>query len=579
MSAPPFTVKAVFEYTSDHEDDLTFTIGQIVTVTEEEDAEWYFGEYTDDAGTKKEGIFPRNFVERYEPPAPPRPSRPNRPKKEQEPVSHVEPTSPVLSTDSKDPPAEQAVEQAAVTPKPSEAETVQASQTFEDPSNLPVSPASPPPSAVPAPVPDTHTVTPQKSSTKPPPPPVAEKPSGNSFKDRIAAFNKPAAPIVPFGPSSNSSSNFIKKPFVAPPPSKNAYVPPPQTEQPQRVYRREEDPEVQQRASSDRPSAEAPPVSAETAPEGSEEQPKPTSLKDRIALLQKQQLEQAQRHADAAQRKEKPKKPPKKRVEPQESTEHTDSAQGADLEKVDTSETAKETAGARNSHDEDASSRHKTPIISPHVDSSAQPSRELISDTNDADNSGAGDTEEADSPSTSREDVDKQAHEPRHRQSTRKPSQEEQETPEEGNDEHEEDEEEMDPEIKRRMEIRDRMAKMSGGMGMMGMFGPPGGLPAAGGGGLRKSKPQLDRKVSDEQEHAPVAQPPPIPIMALPGMQAKKSNEPATTSPEEEPEESESHDTPLAAQGSPTTEENKIPETLLAGVRSAPPPPPPLQGK
>ena len=36
-----------------------------------------------------------------------------------------------------------------------------------------------------------------------------------------------------------------------------------------------------------------------------EEQPKPTSLKERIALLQKQQMEQASRHADAAQKKEK----------------------------------------------------------------------------------------------------------------------------------------------------------------------------------------------------------------------------------------------------------------------------------
>ena len=35
----------------------------------------------------------------------------------------------------------------------------------------------------------------------------------------------------------------------------------------------------------------------------------------------------------------------------------------------------------------------------------------------------------------------------------------------------------MDPEERTRLEIRQRMAKMSGGMGMHGMFGPPGALP------------------------------------------------------------------------------------------------------
>eukprot|EP00908_Phaeocystis_cordata_P010463 Transcript_21313.p1 GENE.Transcript_21313~~Transcript_21313.p1 ORF type:complete len:81 (+),score=1.75 Transcript_21313:238-480(+) len=78
MSSPPFTVRSVFEYSSDHDDDLNFPIGQIVTVTALEDDDWYYGEYSDAQGTKREGIFPKNFVERYEPPAPPRPSRPRR---------------------------------------------------------------------------------------------------------------------------------------------------------------------------------------------------------------------------------------------------------------------------------------------------------------------------------------------------------------------------------------------------------------------------------------------------------------------------------------------------------------------
>lgn len=70
-----YKVKAIFEYTSEHDDDLKFPLGQIITVTEEEDAEWLVGQYTDDAGQHQEGMFPRNFVEKYEPVAPPRPTR------------------------------------------------------------------------------------------------------------------------------------------------------------------------------------------------------------------------------------------------------------------------------------------------------------------------------------------------------------------------------------------------------------------------------------------------------------------------------------------------------------------------
>ena len=76
-----FRVKALYEYTSPHEDDLTFDAGQVITVTEEEDEDWYGGEYTDANGAKQEGIFPRNFVEKIEPTAPPRPAR-ARPKKD-----------------------------------------------------------------------------------------------------------------------------------------------------------------------------------------------------------------------------------------------------------------------------------------------------------------------------------------------------------------------------------------------------------------------------------------------------------------------------------------------------------------
>ncbi|OAX84191.1 hypothetical protein ACJ72_01442 [Emergomyces africanus] len=439
MSGVPFTVKAVFEYTSEHEDDLNFSVDQIIKVTAEEDDDWYFGEYVDDAGSKKEGIFPRNFVERYEPPAPPRPTRPSRPKKEPElPAAATAPsTEPTLAT-----------APASVSPKtPNE----HAEPEFEHVPIMPKDTVEPQLPPVPQPVEAANTNS--AAPVAPSSPKPSEAPQPVQKPDRIAAFNKPAAtPITPFDPNKPASSaSFIKKPFIAPPPSRNAYVPPP-IEHPQKIYRREEDPDIVERASYDRPASERPVLSADT-PDETEDQPKPTSLKERIALLQKQQLEQAARHAEAAQKKEKPKKPPKKRMESQERTEQITSAHGADLERTETSETAKD-SNATGTLNEGSQSPER-------VGSPAQPSRELTSDTNDADYSGAGDTEEADEASTGREDTDDQP-----RESSKKPSLEIKQPPvgeDEGGEEGEEEEdEEMDPEIRRRMEIRERMAKMSG---------------------------------------------------------------------------------------------------------------------
>ncbi|EEH04468.1 SH3 domain-containing protein [Histoplasma capsulatum G186AR] len=582
MSGVPFTVKAVFEYTSEHEDDLNFSVDQIIKVTAEEDDDWYFGGYVDESGSKKEGIFPRNFVERYEPPAPPRPTRPSRPRKEPElPVAATAPptesilatapapVSPRIQNERAEPEFEEAQipKAAAEPPLPPGPQPVAAVQAA---SITPVAPRSPEPAEVPQPV--------QKSASKGPPPTVAEKPTGSSFKDRIAAFNKPAAaPITPFDPNKPpSSASFIKKPFIAPPPSRNAYVPPPM-EQPQKIYRREEDPDIVERNSHDKPPSERPIISADT-PDGTEDQPKPTSLKERIALLQKQQLEQAARHAEAAQKKEKPKKPPKKRVESQERTEQAGFVHGAELERTETSETAKDSNVT--------SSTHEAPQSPDITRSPTQPSRELTSDTNDADNSGAGDTEEADEASTGREDMDE-----KHRESSKKHTSHSKQAPdgegegkgEDEGEEEEEEEDEIDPEIRRRMEIRERMAKMSGGMGMMGMFGPPGGLPPAG--GFRKPKTTAadsEKKASEDQHHLSSMHAPPVPLMGLPGMHSKKTAEPSSEVREEEEQEVQS--TPLRRSTEPPVEDvpkhlAEVPPASLERVASLPLQDPPAPGQ
>jgi myosin tail region-interacting protein MTI1 len=505
MSKVPFKVKAIYEYSSPHDDDLSFPYGQIITVTAEEDDDWYAGDFVDSTGGEHQGIFPRNFVERYEPEVPSRPARPKRAKKENE-----------LATPAPAP--------AQISPK----ESVTATQEGETSPERPVEKSSAPPgnsaspaSAQPATRPLSST-TAVKASQQPPPNSTSkdmpaeapDKPSGGSFKDRIAAFNKPAAsPVAPFKPGgqgSSSSTGFIKKPFVAPPPSKNSYIPPPREPPPTKLYRREEDPGLNETAEDSEASM---PLPGEKVEACEEERSKPTSLKDRIALLQKQQLEQAARHAEAAQKKEKPKRPPKRRTGSQECMEPLEAPAEADLEPVDTSDTVgkksvdfaddeSEPLGGQGGHQPSSAVPMSTP---------PQPSRELMSDTNDADYSAAGDTEEAYDTSTSREDD-------RERGLGAQTAMRKEEPVTVGvavekSDEELEEEQDMDPEIKRRMEIRERMAKMSGGMGLMGMFGPPGGIPAP----SKRSQPSADVErdvTSGTAETFPRAPPIPVPGMS-----------------------------------------------------------------
>ena len=488
----------MYDYTSPHDDDLSFRNGQIITVTDQEDDDWYFGEYMDEGGSKQSGLFPRNFVERYEPTTPPRPSRPSRPKKEAEPVE-------LDATPYPPPASHQTTEDLSAATDIKELMGQGAEVHDEEPVTETSQPSKSIPPPTPAREPEPQAPPPIQTTTKPQvnkdPPVAAEKATG-SFRDRIAAFNKSAAPpIAPIKPGSLGGSSFIKKPFVPPPPSRNAYVPPPRETPPQKIYRREEDPDL---------AARSPPEQEETKVpsqqiEGDEDRPKPTSLKERIALLQKQQLEQANRHTEAAQKKERPKRPPKKRTDQSAETENQEALPTTEKTFVETEDD--EAQPAVRPPKKRSKSKDQTPLASPSI-----APRELLSDTNDADQSAGADTEDGGDTSQSMEL-------PKHPPTL--PSRDDS-TPgtrleEAGGMEDEEDEdEEMDPEVKRRMEIRERMAKMSGGMGMAGMFGPPGGLPM----GPKKSKTGHSAKKKDENSTEPADQPT-AQIMALPGMSSQ----------------------------------------------------------
>jgi hypothetical protein len=532
MSTLPFKVKSLFDYTSPHDEDLSFPNAQIITVTEEEDADWYYGAYTDASGTKKEGLFPRNFVEKYEPAPPPRPVRTNRPKKE--PEAPVPP--PITNEDDED--NDEGIPIVASPP-------IQMPSTKTETVQLPASPQSqsskeaPPVEAFPAPsqpaAPNPKPAAPV--SSKPAPPAVVEKPASGSFRDRIAAFNRPAAPpVAPFKPGGlggSGGSAFIKKPFVAPPPSKDAYVPPPR-EQAQKLYRREEDPELSQPAEDDSVLSRAIPSLPASAPDDPD-QPKPTSLKERIALLQKQQLEQAARHADAAQKKEKPKRPKQARGDSYDRAEGEE--EDPRLEKINSADTIGADSTRPSKDEAETAPRTRRKSSRDTAASSGMLAHDNPSDANDADQSAAGETtEEAEDASTGRDDESRKpkapgmAPAPPPRAPTAPVEQADVGDEEDDAEEEEAEEDDVDPEVRRRMEIRERMAKMSGGMGMAGMFGPPGGMPPM---AAKKKKPAAESRSVSEYTEGPESpgahgQAPPIPIIPMASKPPSRPSQPSS---------------------------------------------------
>ena len=586
MSTPPFRVKALYDYSSPHDDDLSFPNGQVITVTDEEDVDWYYGEYADASGTQHEGLFPRNFVEKFEPETPPRPMRSSRPKKEPEPSQAIDDdeNGPVTGEPRPSSPQADSV--------PTQVENTDLKQQSEQQQRNTQAPQkqtffAPPPAII--------TAKPAPPAASKPPPPAVEKPALGSFRDRINAFNKPAdppvAPTKPSGLGASGGSGFVKKPFVAPPPSKNAYVPSPREPPAQKIYRREENPELVAQPSNSTEQAEPTAATHVTSEDITEDQPKPTSLKDRIALLQKQQIEQAARHADAGQRKEKPKKPTKKHVDPQETTiNQEEELEGENLERRSTEVTGNRSTDAprdASSLPGPGKSLEATPLGSPTV----IPARELLSDANDADQSGAGDTEDGEELSIGQDDSDEKPG--RIAIPLQKPSQAPTREPdvdvEDANaerktqgddDDGEEEEEDVDPEVKRRMEIRERMAKMSGGMGMAGMFGPPGGMPPKA--PAKQNSTSSERKSTGNSTatagESPVSRAPPVPIMHMPGLQKVRSPEQNDSEPDFEKEDpdvigSVVHGSdPKHMPDVEDIEEKVIPMPRRSTERTAPPP-------
>jgi hypothetical protein len=505
-----FKVKAVYDYSSPHDDDLNFKQGQVINVTEEEGDDWYVGDYVDDSGAKQDGLFPRNFVERYEPEPPPRPNRASRHRPLEQPAAQTAPPTPVIPQQEHEP--AQYEEPEAPQPQP---QPVQVPPPTKQEST-PMSPVSPPSatnarSAEIAPAPAVNEAAKASpAAKKAPPPPIAAK--SNAFRDRIAAFNAPAAaPIQPLKVG-GAPSTFIKRPFVAPPPSRNAYVPPPKEAPQVKSYRREEDPEIAERQVQDQEAADRAGLAshdAQSTQENEEDNQPKISLKERIALLQKQQQEQAERTA-AAMHKEKPKRPPpKKRLESHDG--RAEDSEDTELDRV-----ASGASRQRESMDHARPPRTSHDIRSP----DSHHARELVSE-NDADQSGADNTEDAEGSSTSVEDDEdksKHQHPPLPIRAPAAPTQEPDVGDEQDVEEEEEEEDEMDAETRKKLELRARMEKMSGGINMAGMFGgmPMGGIPP-------KKKKTADREAEEREEQSIPQQR--VAMFPMPGMLSAKSPE------------------------------------------------------
>ena len=61
-----YKARSVYEYSSEHDEDLTFAVGEIIEVVGEEDDQWLSGHIVNKDGQKRQGIFPKNFIERIE---------------------------------------------------------------------------------------------------------------------------------------------------------------------------------------------------------------------------------------------------------------------------------------------------------------------------------------------------------------------------------------------------------------------------------------------------------------------------------------------------------------------------------
>lgn len=311
----PFRVKAVYEYSSEYEDDLNFPVGQIITVTEIEDDEWYSGTYDG-----KTGMFPKNFVEVC-PELAPEPATPAQPAPVPAPQEH-----------NLEPEQESALEQE---PEPEQAQ----SSGDEEPE-----------AAEPEPAP---------AQKQPPSPPASPPIQATETKAALAPVPAAAVPKLPAAavpmpgtmpPQRNDSYN-INKQFIGA--GKSSYVP--------QVTPRDTSYTVH--GHNDVAAGKDVVRASDQVPEESLE-PK-MSLKERIAMLQQRQQEEAEREAAAKKRKEERKKEKAKAQEKAETERRqsvtSEAPQATESPALESQKTASSVGSAFSHQNTGASFKHVEP--------------------------------------------------------------------------------------------------------------------------------------------------------------------------------------------------------------------------
>lgn len=336
----PFKVEALFEYKSEYEDDLQFAAGQIITVTEIEDDEWYSGSYDG-----KSGMFPKNFVKV---------------------VVEVPPT-----------PARPAAAEKRAAPAP-------------EPQNVP-------PAAAPQPeVSESH-----DADDKPVKSPAAKVPMPGAM------------------PLQRDDPYAIKKQFIGA--GKSSYVPP--------VAPRDTS-AVAHGFSSSKP-AENVVRETDASPQEESNEPK-MSLKERIAMLQKRQHEEAEREAAALKRQQER----KKKAEEEKKLKASNTGNSASLPASAAMESDAAPLSALSTGEQEPPA---VPEIPQAIDSPASEDEEIAV---------------AQAPIEHIEEA--------------QPTSEPEDEPEATEDADDDDDEEL-----RRRRLVERMAKISGGRNMFGMMGMP----------------------------------------------------------------------------------------------------------
>ncbi|BFZ53763.1 assembly of actin patch protein [Savitreella phatthalungensis] len=502
MPNAPYKVKALYEYASEHADDLTFQPGQHIIVEAVEDEEWLRGSYEDDHGVQHKGIFPKNFVQEVRrAPAPPsvsssQPAQAHALVEEAEkPLSSTDPgkdsaQSASISTNTRD--EEETPDMAASSTKdlevPFAASEVKAEEPVPGPVPLSSAHASAGTSVAPISIPASSSISPREpASAKSPPTPSVKS---SSFRDRIAAFNNPTA--APVAPKPMAKPSLARKPFVAPPPAKDSYVAPAgaapkPTSQAARI-------------SEDQSTTPVPAARAnDTVAKDVDVQPT-MSLKERIAALQREREQDA---AKTTERIQSPTADDGERPTPVFEDEGRRSLSRTTTARSDMLSEQK-TGGSVVSQQQSLPPQVPAPIVQQVAQAEEDTSSPISRTDSISRHRTVPDTESINEETVDQRELSKET------SASQADASEEPEL-----------EQELDPEETRKQQLRARMAKMSGmGMGMHMALG-------IGGGGPRPPKPKSLQKqsphvddVESSQAHQSADLPRAVPMPGLPAAAA-----------------------------------------------------------